>query len=271
MNEFLAKYGQVLVDRAVPMGQRLIGAILLWLIGRWIIGILQRAFAARLLHRKFDPTMARYLESIVKSALTVLLILSVLGMLGVETTSFAALLAAAGLAIGAAWGGLLANFAAGAFLIILKPYKVGDMIAAGGVTGDVVELGLFTTTINTADSVRIIVGNNKIFADNIQNYTVNPYRRVDLKAQLAHSVDPQEAAAKLRTRLATIPNVLAEPKPSVEILEFTASGPVLAVRPYTHNTDYWGVYFATNAAIVEVFGAAGYPVPETRVHVTKDP
>jgi small conductance mechanosensitive channel len=269
MNEFVEKYGKLLFEHAVPVGQRLVGALLLWLVGRWIIGIIKHAVGARLVHRKFDPTMGRYVESIVGSGLSILLILSVLGVLGVEMTTFAALLAGAGLAIGAAWGGLLANFAAGAFLIVLKPYKVGDMITAGGVTGDVVELGLFTTTFNTGDSIRIVVGNNKIFSDNIQNYTVNPYRRVDLKAQLPHGVDPQEAIAKLQARMATVPHVLAEPKPCIEVLEFNLAGPVLAVRPFAHNNDYWSVYFATNAAIVEVFGAARYPVPETHVHVTK--
>jgi small conductance mechanosensitive channel len=269
MNEFVEKYGKLLVDHAVPIGQKMIGAIVLWLVGRWVIGIIKRTVAARLVHRKFDATMSRYVESIVGSGLSILLILSVLGVLGVEMTTFAALLAGAGLAIGAAWGGLLANFAAGAFLILLKPYKVGDMISAGGVTGDVVELGLFTTTFNTVDSIRIVVGNNKIFSDNIQNYTVNPYRRVDLKAQLPHGVNPQDAIAKLQARVASLPCVLAEPKPSIEILEFNLAGPVLAVRPYAHNNDYWTVYFATNAAIAEVFGAAGYPVPETHVHIRK--
>jgi small conductance mechanosensitive channel len=268
-NEFVAKYSGQLLNNATEIGRRLIGALLVYLIGRWVIGLIEKAVSNRLAARKFDPTMGKYVDSIVKSALNILLILSVLGMLGVETTSFAALLAAAGLAIGAAWGGLLANFAAGAFLIMLKPYKVGDMISAGGVTGDVVELGLFTTTVNTVDNIRITVGNNKIFADNIQNYTVNPHRRVDLKAQLPHGVSTADAIAKLRERVAKIPNVLATPAPSVEIVDFTLAGPVLCVRPFAHNNHYWDVYFATNAAIVEVFTAAGYPVPETHVHLRK--
>ena len=111
------------------------------------------------------------------------------------------------------------------------------------------------------------MGNNKLFSDNIQNFSTNPYRRVDLKAQLAHSVDVHDAIAKLRERLPQIASVMKDPAPSVELLEFNAMGPVLAVRPFCHNNDYWGVYFATNEAIVEVFSKAGYAVPEVRQYV----
>ena len=163
-----------------------------------------------------------------------------------------ALLAAAGLAIGAAWSGLLSNFAAGAFLVLLRPFKVGDMITAGGVTGDVEEVGLFVTALKTVDNLRVYVGNSKIFSDNIVNYTHNPYRRVDLKCQLAHTVDPREAIAKLKMRLPQIANVVATPAPDVEILEFNAAGTLLGVRPYYHNNDYWQVFFDTNKAIQEV-------------------
>jgi small conductance mechanosensitive channel len=146
---------------------------------------------------------------------------------------------------------------------------VGDMITAAGITGNVVEIGLFATTIDSADNIRNFVGNTKIFGDNIQNYTTNPHRRVELKAQLAHSVDPHEAMAKLRERLPKIPNVLEDPAPSVELLEFNPMGPVLAVRPHCHNDHYWGVYFATNEAIRDELTKAGYPVPEQHFFVRK--
>ena len=165
----------------------------------------------------------------------VLVLVAVLGVMGIETTSFAALLAAMGIAIGAAWAGLLSNFAAGIFLMVLRPFKVGDFITAGGVTGTVREIGMFVTAIDTPDNVRVHVGNNKLFSDSIQNFSTNAYRRVDLTAQLAHGVDPQDAMARLRARLVRIPNVLPEPAPSVEILTFTPLGPVLAVRPFCHN------------------------------------
>jgi small conductance mechanosensitive channel len=194
----------------------------------------------------------------------VLVLIAAFSVLGIETTSFAALIAAVGIAIGAAWSGLLANFAAGIFLMTLRPFKVGDMITVAGVTGDVKEIGLFVTAIDTVDNVRIYIGNNKIFSDTIHNYTTNPHRRVDLKAQLAHSVNPHEAIKQLAARVARIPNVMAQPAPSVEILEFNPMGAVIAVRPYCHNSHYWQVYFDTNKAISDVCGEAGYPVPETR-------
>src|SRR5262249_37297216 len=145
------------------------------------------------------------------------------------------LLAGVGLAIGAAWSGLLANLAAGIFLLILRPFKLGDFVQAGGTVGTVAEIGLFVTTIDTMDNVRTFVGNNKIFADTIQNFSANPYRRVDLVAQLHGAVEPRAAIALLADRLARIPHVLATPAPDVQILSFTPLGPVLAVRPYCSN------------------------------------
>jgi len=180
----------------------------------------------------------------------------------VQTTTFAALLASAGIAIGMAWSGLLSNFAAGAFLMILRPFKVGDFISAAGIIGTVEDIGLFVTTIDSLDNVRNFVGNGKIFADNIQNFSVNAFRRVDLEAQLDHSVEVSRAIQVLKHRLQTIPNVITNPPPDVEILKFSPMGPVLAVRPYCNNQHYWQVYFATNRVIREAFSEAGFPVPE---------
>jgi small conductance mechanosensitive channel len=237
---------RILLTYAVPIGGKLVGAVVLWIVGRVVISGVQRIAERGLQHRKIDSTLSRYVHSMIGVTLTLLLLLAILSVFGVETTSFAGILAAAGVAIGMAWSGLLSNFAAGIFLMVLRPFKVGDMITAAGVTGDVKEIGLFATTIDSADNIRNFVGNSKIFADNVQNYTTNPYRRVELKAQLAHSVNPHEAIAKLRERLPKIANVIAEPPPSVELLEFNAMGSVLAVRPFCHNNHYWGVYFATN-------------------------
>ena len=176
-------------------------------------------------------------------------------------STFAALIAAAGVAIGMAWSGLMSNFAAGAFLVVLRPFKVGDFVTVGGVTGTVREIGLFATSLDTPDNVLTVVGNNKIFSDTIQNFTANPFRRVELKAQLAGTTDAMAAIALLKEKVAAIPNVLAEPAVDVEILEFTLVGPVLAVRPYCHNDNYWQVYFDTNRTIRDSFGAAGFAAP----------
>ena len=240
---------------------KVLGALALWLIGRWLIGLALRLVGRALARQQFDTTLARYLQTGLSALLNVVLVVALLGYFGVETTSFAALLAAGGVAIGVAWGGLLANFAAGAFLVFLRPFKVGDFVTAGGVTGTVETISLFGTTINTPDNVRTIVGNNKIFSDNIQNFSANAYRRVDLTATISHAVDHHEAIKILKSRLATIPNVLATPAPDVDVLQSTPAGPVLCVRPYCSNAHYWQVYFDTNRMIREAFGEAGFPAP----------
>lgn len=135
------------------------------------------------------------------------------------------------------------------------------MISAAGVTGDVREIGLFVTTLDTVDNLRVTVGNGKILADNVVNYTHNPYRRVDLKCQIANGVNPQDAIARLGQRVSQVVNVLTNPAPQVEIIEFNAAGCLIGVRPFCHNNHYWQVYFDTNKVIAEVGAAAGWPVP----------
>ena len=255
-----------LTTQGADFALKIVGAIVAWIIGRWLIGLATRLMGKALERgKRFDATLITYLKSIVSVGLTIILVMAILGIFGVQTTSFAALLAGAGLAIGAAWSGMLGNFAAGLFLQVLRPYKVGDFINAGGTLGTVKELGLFTTTVLTPDNVLTIVGNNKVFSDNIQNFSTEPFRRVDCVAKVANSVDVKDAIARLRPVIAAIPNVKDSPAPDIEILEFTPEGPKLCVRPYTHTDHYWQVYFDTHKAIVNTFGAAGYPVPETPV------
>lgn len=253
---------QTIVDVGLQVGFKVIAAIVFYLVGRWLIGLAIRLVSSALEKQKVDPTLLRYIGTVISVTLNVILVVAILGYFGVETTSFAAILAAAGVAVGMAWSGLLANFAAGAFMIVLRPFKVGDFVTAAGVTGTVKEIGLFVTALVTPDNVVTLLGNNKIFSDTIQNFSANPFRRVDLKAQLAHSVDHNEAIKLLKERVAKIANVKADPPPDVEVLEFNFNGPVLAVRPYCHTDNYWQVYFDTNKAIRETFGTAGYPVPE---------
>jgi small conductance mechanosensitive channel len=262
MNLNMSAVTQTVTTTLTAVGLKLLGAIAIWIVGRWLIGLVLHMIGSALRKQKIDPTLIRYIHSAVAALLNVALVIAILGFFGVETTSFAALLAAAGVAIGMAWSGLLSNFAGGVFLVILQPFKVGDFITAAGVTGTVEEIGLFATTLNTPDNVKTIIGNGKIFGDTIQNFSANPYRRVELTAQLAHGVDPQAAIALLKPVLAQVPNVIAEPAPDVEILTFNLAGPVLAVRPYCNNKNYWQVYFDTNRLIRDTFTHAGFPVPE---------
>ena len=245
----------------VQFGLKLIGAFALWWAGRALISLAMRLIQGALTARQVDATLQRYLVSIIGVVLNLVLVIGILGFFGFETTSFAALLAAAGVAIGAAWSGLLSNFAAGAFLMVLRPFKVGDYISGGGVEGTVREIGLFSTTILAPDNVVTMVGNGKLLGDTVKNFSAAPYRRVDRLAQIDHTVDPADAIARLKARLPSIPNVLAEPAPDVEILDFNAMGAQLAVRPYCHTDHYWQVWFDTNRAIREEFARAGYAVP----------
>jgi len=256
---------QYWAELLVGIGLKILGAIAVWIIGRWLIHLSMRLLSAGLTRQNVETTLIRYLISFLTIALNIVLVVAILGYFGLETTSFAALIAAAGVAIGAAWAGLLSNFAAGAFLLMFRPFKVGDYILAGGVEGTVHEIGLFTTTIHTPDNVVTIIGNTKIFSDNIKNYSTNPYRRVELLAQLAHAVDPADAVTRLKPMLAQIPNVLGTPEPDVEILTFNERGPVLAVRPYCNNAHYWQVYFDTNSTIRSTFAGAAYPVAEAHI------
>ena len=252
---------------ALPIAIKLVGGILIWIIGKWLIGKAMTVLKMLLNKRQIDPTLQSYATSILSGLLLVVLIVAILGFFGVETTTFAAILAGAGLAIGTAWGGLLQNFAAGAFLIVLRPFTKGDYVVAGGTEGTVEEIGMFVTAINTPDNVKTLVANNKIFSETIKNFSANPYRRVELKAQLAHGADHQKAIDLLKAALAKIDGVKSDPAPAVTVLEFNPMGPVLAVRPFCHTDVYWDVYFASNQAIRETLGGAGFEVAETHTRM----
>ena len=259
--ENVSQYQQLAVTYATAIGTKIIAAIIFWFVGRWLIGLAGRMMKRAFERQQFDVSLTRYIGNVVTAALNIILVVAILGYFGVQTTTFAALVAGVGIAVGAAWSGMLGNLAAGIFLIVLRPFKVGDFVTVGGITGTVKEIGIFASSINTLDNILTIVGNGKIFGDTIQNFSHNPFRRVDLKCQLAGSADHAAAMQLLRQKFAAIPNVVAEPAVEVDILEFNLVGPVLAVRPYCHNDNYWQVYFEGNRIIREALAAAGFPDP----------
>jgi small conductance mechanosensitive channel len=262
-------YLEQILPVALNIGTKILGALVLWIVGRLVISMVVKMIDHAMKKQDLDATLRRYMSSSSRVLLNVVLVIAVLSVFGVETTTFAGLLAAAGVAIGMAWSGLLSNFAAGLFMIVLRPMKSGDFVSAGGVVGTVDEIGLFVTSINTPDNVKTFVGNGKIFSDTIQNFSANEFRRVDLTAQLTHDVDPAEAIELLRKHIESIDNVCDSPAPDIEILEFNPMGPVLAVRPYCHTDHYWQVYFDTNKGIRNKFAAAGY-APPRQYHVLMD-
>ena len=246
---------------AADVAVKVLAAIVFWFVGRWLIGRVINLVQAAMHRNHIDATLTRYLGSIINVALNIALVLGILGYFGIQTTSIAAMLAGAGVAIGAAWSGMLGNFAAGAFMLVLRPFKVGDFVGIAGITGTVHELGLFGTTIVTPDNVLTLVGNGKVFSETIQNFSALPFRRVDRTAQLAAGVDHLDAIARFKAAVAQIPNVATQPAPDVSLLDINLLGTVIAVRPYCHTDHYWQVYFDTNEAITRVCKEAGWPAP----------
>ncbi|NOT47040.1 MAG: mechanosensitive ion channel family protein [Acidobacteria bacterium] len=246
---------------------KLTGAVLALLAGRWVIGYAVRAVDSTLRTQKVDPTLIRYSVSSLTVLLNIALVVAILGFFGFETTTFAALLAGAGLAVGAAWGGLLANFAAGVFLVILHPFKVGDKISAGGVTGRVTEIGMFVTTVRTDENVVNYVGNNKIFSDNIENFSESRYRKAESRIQLGYDVDLTETIELLKARLPEVPNVLEDPAPEIEVVRISRFGPVLQVAPACHPSNFSQVLSDTNLKVIETLRVAGVTSPVQNIAV----
>jgi small conductance mechanosensitive channel len=249
----------------VPFLFKLAGAVLLWLVANTLIRVSLRIMRRTFVRSRLDATLITYLINIAGAVLRVVLVVAILGFFGVQTASFAALLAGAGVAIGAAWSGLLGDFAAGVFLQLFRPFNVGDQVQAAGVLGTVEEIGMFVTTLNAADNVRNIVPNGKIFNDVIQNFSAHPYRRVDLFAQLDHSADVARAILLLREGLGQVPHQYPGLEGTVDLLEINDRGPRLVVRPYAAAGQYGQVVFDTNRMIADVLQRHSIPVPRPPV------
>jgi small conductance mechanosensitive channel len=258
-------------DYLIPAAIKIGWAIGLWIVGGILIRMIVKYSREGLARQKIDPTLVNYTVSALTIALRILLVLAILDKVGVQTTSFAAFIAAAGIAIGAAWAGLLSNLAAGIFIVVLRPYKVGDYITAGGVSGTVREISIFTTTLETFDLVHIHVGNTKIFSDNIQNFTYGEIRRVDLSALIHSSVNPEEAARTISQEVYKIPQVLRQPAVDFAVEKLTEAGYVFNVRLFCKTPDYWTVHAAGNHAILVALNGAKWPTAApTRYNLQKD-
>jgi small conductance mechanosensitive channel len=250
--------------KASEAGLQLIQVLAIFIIGRWLIKLIRNVVIGRLQHRKLDPTIVGYAGSTITGALNVALMIAIVGKLGVDTTSFAALIAGAGLAIGAAWSGMLANFAAGVFVVFLRPFKVGDLISGGGAIGRVTEIGLFSTTINTEDNVLTHVGNSKLLASNLKNFSANSYRRLELHGTLRHSSNLQKTMEEIKARMLKVPNVLSEPAPEVVVRSFDELGCTLMVHPCTHNDNFLQVQTDAVVALLGILDSAGPSLAQLR-------
>ncbi len=245
--------------RLTEFGLHILAALAIWIIGRAVIKFGLNLLVSRLEKRKVDHTLVGYARATISVMLNIILVVVLLGVLGIETTSFAAFIAGAGLAVGAAWSGLLGNFAAGAFLVVLRPFKAGDTISGGGVTGIVQEIGLFATTILTVDNVKTFVGNSKILGDNLKNFSANMSRRIELTGTIKSSANLDTTVAEIRSRLLKVPNVLAIPEPEVALLAFNDSECTLGIRPHAHNDHYWQVCADSTLALRGIVESIGLP------------
>lgn len=256
---------QVWIDKAINFvtdyGPKIIGAILIYIIGSWIIKKLTNMLERVMMKKDYDEALQKFLSNLVGWALKVFLIIVVISKLGVETTSFAAVIAAAGLAIGLALQGSLANFAGGVLLIIFKPFKIGDLIEAQGVTGVVKEIEIFTTKLTTPDNKLAIVPNGAMGNGNIINYTAEGKIRVDTMVGIGYDEDIKKAKTVLMEVLTSNPKVLQDPAPSVNVANLGDSSVDLAVRPFCKPEDYWDVYFATVEGSKIALDNAGIEIP----------
>lgn len=269
-----AKSGQVdqLIDQVTAMGlqagKSLLLAVVVAVVGRYAIKFINKVVAGMLERRNVEPTVQSFLKSFVNILLVTLLIITVVGTLGVNTTSLAALLASAGLAVGMALSGNLQNLAGGLILLFFKPFKVGDFIEAQGVSGIVKAIQTFHTILTTTDNKELFIPNGPLSSGNVTNYTKNALRRVDFTVSVEYGTDVQKVKEVTLNLLKTDDRILQKPAPFIALKELASSSVDFTVRVWTKATDYWDVFFETNERIYAEFNKQGikFPFPQLQIH-----
>jgi small conductance mechanosensitive channel len=265
---------QVWIDKAYDLildfGPKLIGAILIYIIGSWIIKLILNSLKRFMEKASYEESLKKFLINLLRWSLKIILLVVILGIVGIETTSFAAILAAAGLAVGLALQGSLANFAGGVLIMIFKPFKIGDLIEAQGEIGVVKEIEIFTTKLTGLSNKEIIIPNGTLSNGNVVNYSVTGTRRVDLVIGVDYASDIKQTKEVLMNVLKAHPSVINEPAPSVNLLELADSSINFAVRPWCKTADYWTVYFEVMENIKLALDKAGIEIPYPhRVNIQK--
>ena len=259
----------LITEIGITYGTKLLGAIVVWIIGRWVIKGIVKAIVKIMDKKETEETLKKFIKIFLNIVLQILLIISVLTMLGVEMTSFIALLGAAGLAIGMALSGTLQNFAGGVMLLIFKPFKVGDVIEAQGFIGSVNEIQLFNTILKTPDNRTIIIPNSALVNVSMVNYSTEPQRRVDWTFGIGYGDDVEKAKAVIQRLCEEDERILKEPPVFIGVSELADSSVNLTVRAWVKGTDYWDVFFDMNKKIYETFTKEGLniPYPQMDVHL----
>lgn len=269
MENLLPTVWNFLATTGVSIGLKILYALAIFIIGKWAAGLLKKSMSKIMARQNVEPTLIGFVSNLAYIALLIFAILAALNALDVQTTSFVAVLGAAGFAIGLALQGGLANFAAGVLMLIFKPFKVGDFIEAGGASGVVEEIQIFTTQMRTGDNKTIIVPNAGITAANITNYSTKPTRRVDIVAGIGYEDDIDKAKTVLNDILAKDERILQDPAPQVAVSELADSSVNFVVRAWVKSADYWGVFFDTTETIKKRFDAENIsiPFPQQDVHL----
>lgn len=250
-------------------GLKVIGAFIIWIIGSYIIKKINKLLVKTMNKVEYDESLEKFISNLIIGALKVLLVIVILGNLGVETTSFAAVLAAAGLAVGLALQGSLSNFAGGVLLLIFKPFKTGDFIEAQGEMGVVKEIGIFTTKINTTDNKEVIIPNGILSNGNITNYSTEENRRIDITMGVSYDADIKQTKDLLMKVLTDNPKVLKDPAPTIFLSELADSSVNFTVRPWAVSDDYWDVYFEVMEACKIELDKAGIEIPYPQMDIHK--
>jgi small conductance mechanosensitive channel len=253
-------------------GIKVIGAIIILILGRIAAGIGRSAVDKMLERTKTDPAIIAFVRSLVYILILVFAVLAALAKFGIQTASFVAILGAAGFAVGFALQGSLANFAAGVLILALRPFKPGDYIMGAGEAGTVKEISLFTTVLTTPDNIKIMVPNGKLFGDTIKNISAYDTRRVDFVVGIGYGSDIQKAYDVLDGLLKADDRILPEPAPQIAVSELADSSVNFVVRPWVKSSDYWGVKFDMTRKIKEAFDAEGIeiPFPQQTIHMVSE-
>lgn len=259
----------IIIDWLIQYSGKIIAALLIFIIGRWLANRISTMFSKLLEKNKVELTLVSFLKNIVYYALLIAVLIASLNQLGVNTTSFLTVVGAAGLAIGLALKDSLSNFSSGVMLILFRPFKIGDFITAAGVSGTVKQITIFNTEMATPDNQKVIVPNSSIMGGVITNVTANPTRRIDLVAGVSYADDIGTARKVLEKIIADESRILAEPAPTIALSELADSSVNFVVRPWVKAEDYWSVRFAITEQIKLAFDAAGLniPYPQQDVHL----
>jgi len=264
-----AEIWTMLKTTGVDFSINVVTALVIFFVGKWVVNLIVGGIIKAMQKGDLETTLRRFVASMSRAVLMVFVIIAAIHQLGIQTASLIALLGAAGLAVGLALQGSLSNFAAGVLIVLFRPYKVGDWIEGGGVSGSVEDVQILTTVLKTGDNKRVIIPNSQIMGTTITNYSANDKRRVDLVIGVSYDDDIDKVRAEIEAVIAAEQRILADPPVTIAVSELADSSVNFVVRPWVKTEDYWGVFFALTEAIKKRFDQAGIsiPYPQRDVHV----